>query len=194
MTTTHNKQTLNKQEPEKQKTDAQTSNQETLDQLLAVSRQIAETAQTIHRKIIFYVMFGIVGSGALAWQVYAPDNAVWLNVVLITLLLLPVLIWLLFLSLLSQLTDLPEQLTEAVDQRSEFLALTQQFKTDQKAKGLMALFSLFRNLKSSGVLQEVLEVTASLSLLANPLFILVLVISGIFLLLFSLTGLLMLLF
>lgn len=185
---------LDRLNSEQRTLDLAVTDQETFDQLLQVSRQVAGIAQSIHRKIILYVILGAVGSGALVWQFYAVDNALWHNVILIVLLFLPALIWLIFLSLLSQVTDLPEQISEVVEQRAELGVISQQFTTQQKSEGLRALLSMFRRLKASGLLEEVLGATASLSLLANPLFLILLFISAIFLLLFSLAGVLMLLF
>jgi len=163
------------------------------ERLVEITQTASEIAQSTKKKLLYFLIPGVIASVYLAWLAYSFESEMWSNIIRCGLILLPALVWCFIWNVLSNLQDAPKFVTDIAAQSDDALAGLQQFKTD-KSKGLRSLFALIRDFKNQDGLETLIETIGGITLLANPLFALFAFICLAFLLIFIILAPVFLLF
>lgn len=155
-------------------------------QVRQLLEQVADVADSTQKTVRYLVVTGVLATVFLAWKLYTPGGLLWWNLLKCGLLALPSLIWLFVWGVLSQLKQAPELVTELVSQED---GLFQNLSALSMAKkqGLSSLFSTLRAFKQEEGLEVVFDTIGGVTILANPLFAILALLSA-----FALVGLILL--
>lgn len=140
-----------------------------LDTVSNVVDQVAAIAAGIKRKLSYFVLFGLVATGYLAWSIYSPDSAAWWNALKCGALAIPALIWVFIWSVLAQLQQAPELVSQLMDDDDGLFANLEHLSLSEP-QGLSGVFNTLREFKQEDGLSVVFETLSGVGLLANPVF------------------------
>jgi len=132
---------------------------------------LAAVAKGVQRKITWLLVAGLLAGAGLAWQVYSVDSALWWNITKCTLILLPALVWSFIWFVVGQLREAPNLAVSLASQDDGLLANIQNSNFNQKV-GVRSLFSSLRAFRREEGLEVVVDTIGSVTLLANPFFVL----------------------
>jgi hypothetical protein len=141
------------------------------EELFRVVNKIGEVANAIEVKIRYFVMLGIVASSALSWTVFSVESAVWWNVLKVSMISMPALIWLLIWYVLGQLREAPELLAQLMHDEGGDLANINSFSV-KEPDGLRGLLSAVREFQREDGLEIVFDTISGVTLISNPFFVL----------------------
>jgi len=132
---------------------------------------LAAVAKGVQLKITWLLVAGLLAGAGLAWQVYSVDSALWWNITKCTLILLPALVWSFIWFVVGQLREAPNLAVSLASQDDGLLANIQNSNFNQKV-GVRSLFSSLRAFRREEGLEVVVDTIGSVTLLANPFFVL----------------------
>ena len=149
--------------------------------LTRVVNRIGDIANAVQAKIRFFVVVGLVASSALAWKAFSLESAIWWNVLKCGLLVLPVLIWLLVWFVLNQLRDAPNLVADLVREEDGVLASLSETGLSQRLlkepEGLPGVFRTIREFRRQDGLELVFDTISGVTLITNPLFVILVFLS-----------------
>ncbi len=134
--------------------------------------RLATFAAAVQKTLAWFLTLTGFASLLMAWQAYSPDASIAWNLLLCGLVLLPLLVWLLIWSLLSQLREAPEMVSDLAEDNGLSIASLRAHAANKKP-GLISLFSTIRELRNNDAFETVTDAVGSITLLANPLFMIV---------------------
>jgi len=156
-----------------------------------VLERLANFANTLQKKIRWFVLFGLIVSVYLAWQAYSIDSALWWNIAKCSLVMLPSLLWAFVWSVLGQLDEAPSLAAGLTAKNDGVFASLQ--NPDLTAKtGLKGALATLKAFREEDGLWITLDTIGNVSLLANPLFVALTFIMGGILMLFFVIALMIL--
>ena len=129
---------------------------------------VADVAEGVKRKLGWFLLIGLIDSGALALQAYSSSSALWWNVVKCGLVMLPSLMIAIIWNALGQLQEAP-QLAASLASRDDGLIGTLQSSGLSSKSGVVGLFGTLRAFRKEEGLGVVLDTVGNVTLLANPL-------------------------
>lgn len=160
---------------------------------------VANIAASMQKTVFYWLLLGLVSVALLAWQwLDFTSNIVWLTVQALVLIV-PLLVWFFFYTVISQLTELPELVQQTKADGLALLAGVKQAKQSKQPKaqptGMFGrLWQLIKLLRHGDNVFVIIEAVKGVALLVNPLFAVLIALSGGVLLLFALFALLTLVF
>ena len=137
-----------------------------------------------------------IASLYLAGLLFALESSIWWNTVKVIAVLIPAILWAFLWFMLAQLQSLPEHVkslsvSNDTDPNNLLSGLQQ---TAKESRGIFRVIRLLWQVKSHEGMAAVIESVGGLGLLLNPLFLIVMGVTGIILLLFILLAILLLVF
>ena len=129
---------------------------------------IADVAESVKRKLGWFLAIGLVASAGMAFQAYSPTSALWWNVFKCGFILLPSLIIAFIWNALGQLKEAPE-LAASLASNEDGLIGTLQSSGLSRSSGVTGLFGTLRAFRKEQGLGVVLDTIGNVTLLANPL-------------------------
>jgi len=161
--------------------------------VIALVSRIGEIAEGALAKITWFVIAGLVASAGLGWKLYSADSALWWNIVKCTLVILPALIWALVWFVLSQLRDAPKLVASLAEDDDGVFSNLDQFSLKEPS-GLRGVASSLNEFRKEDGLSVIFDTVGGITLIANPLFVLVAFLAMIILFLLILIAPIVLLF
>ncbi|RBP51632.1 hypothetical protein DFR28_1021064 [Arenicella xantha] len=134
-----------------------------------IVERVGMIADSIVRKITWFVVLGVFATLYLAWNLYSAESALWWNVLKCGVIALPALLWAFVWLVLSQLRDAPSQVAGLMDADNE-LMLNLKSVTVGESRGLRGLFSTLNALRKEDGLSAIFDTIGGVTLLANPFF------------------------
>ena len=159
-------------------------------------KTVASIASSLKNSILYVLIGGASAVFFLAWQwIDFSTGYMWIILKAIPLLL-PLALWGLLYLVIVELAELPNRAKTA---KQDGGAVAQRLKgdhpkVDKPASFFGKLKSLFRVLRSAGNLAAIFDAVTGVILIANPIFGLLIFISGLLLTLLMLTAMLVLIF
>jgi len=164
--------------------------------LIAITEKISLACGATKNKITYFVVASVVASLYLAWLIFAPQGALWWNASKVIIVLLPVTLWLFFWFMLSQLQALPEHvkslsLSNQTDPQNLLGNLQQTAKSNS---GVLRIVKLLWQLRAHEGVAGLMETVGGLGLLFNPVFLILIIVTGLALLAFIVLASLLIIF
>jgi len=138
-----------------------------MEQFGRVIDQIAEIADSVHAKLTFFLVMGLLASFLLAWKVSSSESAIWWNSIKCSLVLMPATVWVFAWFVLKQLRDAPKHVAEFMDGE---LGVVVQLRDFKEPMGLRGLFTSIQELRKEDSLEAVFDTISGIALIANPVF------------------------
>ena len=142
------------------------------DEIREFFSRLADFAETTQRRLGWFLLIAAGFSLALAVKLYSAESALWWNLIKCGLVLVPTLIWALIWSLLTQIREAPEVVTELATQHNLSFSDLRARVADDKP-GLISLFGTIREIRNNEAYESVSEAIGSVTVLANPLFMII---------------------
>lgn len=139
------------------------------DDIVALLERIAGIASSVKSKLIYALVLGALASAYLAWRLVSPESGLWWNLLKCGLIALPTLVWLFIWSVLGQLQQAPSLVAKLVQDDQGVFSGTNSLSLGSP-KGLAGVFGTLRAFRREDGLGVVFDAVGGISLLANPLF------------------------
>lgn len=154
-------------------------------ELQQFAERVAEIATSISRSVLLFVVLVSVAVGYLCWRLFSVDASAatglnWWAIVLAALICTPAFIWWVLYFCLNQLIGLPDTVKRIARESigDSFTQVRSSFGENSNRfglfKSLRALFQLFR---SRGDFIELLLSIRGVAIIANPLFLVLVVVA-----------------
>jgi hypothetical protein len=143
-----------------------------LDEIGDFLERLARVANTVQKRIAWFLLLGLFASFAFAWQFYSADSSAWWNILKCGLVLLPVAIWGVVWALLSQLRKAPE-LASSLSRNQNLAMKNLRVQMAKPKLGVIALLSTIKELRDNDAFETVTDTIGSFTLLVNPLFLII---------------------
>ncbi|GGZ98258.1 hypothetical protein GCM10008090_03330 [Arenicella chitinivorans] len=166
---------------------------DTRDKVVRIVERIGSVAEGLLRKVSWFVGFGVLASVYLAWLVYSPESAWWWNAIKCVIVCLPALLWSFIWFVLSQLSEAPTQVAGLMDGDNQLVGHLKAMHLGER-KGVRGLFSTLNAVRNEEAFSAVFDTIGGVTLLANPLFAFIALVTGLLLLLLVLIAALFLVF
>lgn len=141
-------------------------------ELVEFLERIAAAANSLQRKLSWLLGTGLACSGILAWQAFSPESTLWWNIVKCGFLMLPALLWLFVWSMLGQLREAPALASTLADREDSIFNNIKESGLSE-AVSVRSIFSTLKAFRQEEGLSVVLDTIGNVSLLANPLFVII---------------------
>lgn len=141
-----------------------------VDNIIAVADRIGSIAESIHNKLRYFVVLGILASSVLAYYVFDGDSSWWWNTLKVGVLLAPAFIWLMVLLALRQLREAPELVSKLVNDDDGLFENINSFSLKEPS-GLKGLVSTVRAFRQEDGLGAVFDTISGVGLMVNPFFL-----------------------
>lgn len=164
-----------------------------IDHIVAVFERLGSLADGLRRRLSYLLGVAALACAYLAVKVYSVDSALWWNVIKCGVFILPVVIWGVIWFVLGQLRDAPETASSLVEGKDEILQHFSNLNAGE-VKGVKGAYGTLKMLSQQDGLEDVMDTISGVSLLINPFFALLALLTffGLFGLIF--TALLVMLF
>ena len=139
------------------------------DEIVDFLARLASFAETVQRRLGWFLVIAFVLSTLLAIQVFSSQSSIWWNVAKCGAVMLPIAIWGLVWVLLSQIKATPEVISSLAADQDFSLSGLRALAAEPKT-GLISLFGTVRELRNNDAFESVTDAIGSVTLLANPLF------------------------
>ena len=142
--------------------------------------RLAGVAEHIESFVFYMFLLSLGAFSALAWYWVNPHGALWINGAIALILALPVLFCCLFWRIIVQLVDAPDEISDLMQDDSNVIGGTlQQFSelSIKEPKGLLSMFASVRQMRKAEGLDVLFETVSGITLLANPLFAILVLLS-----------------
>jgi len=140
-----------------------------LDEVSEFFARLGEFAETVQRRLGWFLLIGLGITILLALRLYTPGAALWWNVVKCGMVFLPILIWGVVWSLLSQIREAPEMVSSMAEEH-QFSFSHLRAQAAGRKPGLISLFTTLRELRNNEAFDVFTDAIGSVTLLANPFF------------------------
>lgn len=137
--------------------------------MLNVINRIAKIAASLQKKLVILIAVGAVATSILAFKAFDMDSVWWWNVLKMSILFFPALIWAGVIWVLNQLQEAPEIVSSLLKKDSQVLASASNVNI-KKPTGLIGLITTIRSIKNHEGLEFVFDAIAGVGLLVNPVF------------------------
>lgn len=164
-----------------------------LDEITEFFDGFAEFATVVQRRLAYFLLLSVGVSSYLAAQLYSSSSSLLWNFVKCGVVFLPALIWLVVWALLGQAKQAPELVADISAGEDESFKELRKHIVGRKP-GLLSLVGTIRELRNNEAFESVTDAVGSMTLLANPLFMIVAFIMLVILLIFIVITPLLLLF
>ncbi len=157
-----------------------------LERLANLFEQVADIAQSIQKKLAWFLLLAVVCVAVLAFKLISAEHSVWWNVFVGLTIGLPLLVWVFIWYVLGQLCDAPDLAADLMKDQDGALANLGEISVSQP-NGLRGLAATVQQFRQHDGLETVFDAIKGIGLLISPVF---LVLSIVFL--FGLIGLILL--
>lgn len=137
--------------------------------IIKVSNRIGGIADSVQRKLKVFVFVGVVASAILAFKVFNIDAVWWWNIVKLSVVFLPALVWLMVLFVLNQLSEAPDLVSTLINDDDGLFENINSFSV-KEPNGLRGLVSTLRAFRQEEGFETVFDTISGIGLMVNPVF------------------------
>jgi len=131
--------------------------------------RIAIIAESVQRKVVYLLVIGVLATGYLAFELVSATSPLWWNMLKVTLVAVPALIWIFVWSVLGALTEAPGTIAKLADEQTGLIPELNSISVNKPGtlRGVFSAVRVFRKEDGFGVL---FDAVGGIATIANPFF------------------------
>lgn len=133
--------------------------------------RLGTSAAIVQKRLNWFLGLGLLATFYLAFKLYSSDSAIWWNVVKCSTVSLPALILGVFWYCLGQVSEAPRLVNQLAADKEGIVDDIQSFRLEQNSglRGVLRTLNQFRQYEGLSVMMETI---GGITLLINPVFLL----------------------
>ena len=134
----------------------------------------AEVADKVKRVVFYFALIGLIASVLIAAQLFSFESSWFWNLIKCGIVLMPVLVISFIWFILNNFSQAPELVSALIEQDAAVSSIDSKDSKDiEKPKGLKGLIGMAKKLRDEDGLGVITDTVSGITILANPLFLLI---------------------